>query len=132
MTMEKGVLLVHVPISPDVASLSPPLGLLYLTSVLRAHSIPVRFFDLRNEQTPWNCVEQAVSDTHLCLVGFSCDSENIHRVLRLSNRLLMRFPHVTVVLGGPHVTHEWRPFVTDRRIVVRGEGEYSLLLLAKN
>ena len=130
--MDRSVLLVNAPIAPDVASLSPPLGLLYLGSVLGAHSIPVKFFDLRHEETSWSSVEQAVSETDVCLAGFSCDSENIRRVLHLSDRLLKRFPHVTVVLGGPHVTHEWKPFVNDRRIVVRGEGEYSLLLLAKH
>lgn len=126
------VLLVNAPLAPDSVGLSPPLGLLYLGAVLRTKSIPVQFFDLRFEESAWSSVEQAASEPGPCLVGFSCDSENLYRVLHLSDRLLKRFPHVTVVLGGPHVTYEWRPHVNDRRFIVRGEGEYSMLLLAKH
>ncbi|MCC6699767.1 MAG: B12-binding domain-containing radical SAM protein [Candidatus Hydrogenedentes bacterium] len=130
--MSHCVLLVYAPIAPDTMGLSPPLGLLYLASALRSKSIPVRLFDLRYEENSWKTVVQAVSTSEKCLVGFYCDSENLYRVLHLSDQLLRRFSQVTTVLGGPHVTHEWEPYVRDRRIVVRGEGEYSILLLAKH
>ncbi len=130
--MNRSVLLVYAPISPDAVGLSPPLGLLYLGSVLRDNAIPVQLFDLRYEETSWKSVVQAASQSDGCLVGFTCDSENLYRVLHLSDQLLTRFPHVTVVLGGPHVTQEWARFVHDRRMVIRGEGEHAMLLLAKH
>jgi radical SAM superfamily enzyme YgiQ (UPF0313 family) len=111
--------------------LNVPLALLYLGTVLRQHNIPSRLFDFQDENFSWHEVEEAIANTSRCLVGFRCDSENIHRVLQLSDRLISRYSNVTVVLGGVHVTHIWEPYVTSRRLVVRGEGEYPLILLSK-
>lgn len=131
--MDGSVILIHAPVDAPVAEpLSPPMGLLYLGAVLRQYGIPTQLWDLHYNAASWDGVEQAVSKAKHCLVGFGCDSENFHRVLHLSDRLLSRFTDLTIVLGGPHVTHVWEPYVTDQRLVVRGEGEYPLLLLAKH
>ena len=127
------VVLINAPVYADSTMRgSPPLGLLYLGAVLRQHEIPTQLFDLHHEEKSWIDVEDAVSAVDRCVVGFTCNSDNLYRVLHLSDRLLARFAHATVVLGGPHVTHAWEPYVTHRRIVVRGEGEYPMLLLAKH
>jgi len=107
------------------------MGLLYLGAVLRDNGIQARLFDFQTKQASWLDVEKAISDVDRCLVGFSCDSENLYRVLHLSDRLLSCRSNIRVVLGGPHVSHIWEPYVSDSRIIVRGEGEYPLLLLAK-
>src|SRR5512145_270703 len=109
-----------VPEAGDV--LDPPLGLVYLAAVLTQHGISVRIFDLQHHRTSWGALEDAIAATDRCLVGFTCYSNNIFRVLRLSDRLLGRFPGVPVVLGGPHVMHVWEPYLGPNRLVVRGEG----------
>ena len=130
--MAGSVVLINAPVDPDSTTKLPaPLGPLYLGAVLKAHDIPVSYFDFLHEATSWSAVEAAVSSSDHCLVGFSCTTNNLHRALHLSDRLLRRFPHITVVLGGPHVTHVWEPYVTDRRVVIRDEGEYPLLRLAQ-
>jgi len=127
------VILIYVTIDANMARhMLPPLGLIYLGTVLRVHGITTRIFDFQHETASWSAVEKAVSDAKHCMVGFSCDSNNIYRVLHLSDRLLSRFPDLKIVLGGPHVTHRWEPYVAERRIIVRGEGEYPLLLLAEH
>lgn len=132
-SIDGSVILAYVALDPVIrGDLRPPLGLLYLGAVLREHDIPTMLFDLQHEGTPWSRVEQAIAEAEPCLVGLTCDSDNIHRVLHLSDRLLSRHPNATVVLGGHHVTHVWEPYVTERRIIVRGEGEYPLLLLAQH
>lgn len=131
--MEGAVVLVRAPIDLDSTIKAPvPLAPLYLGAVLRDAGFSVSLFDLHHERTDWKDVESAVSRRRPCLVGFSAMTSNIHRVLHLSDRLLDRFPHVTVVLGGPHVTHIWEPYVSERRLVIRDEGEYALLRFAKH
>ena len=133
MSKRGSVILICTAVEPDVVEhSSPPLGLLYVGAVLRQHRIPVQLFDLRRPDSPWSAVKEAIASAPHCLVGFSCYSDNIHSVIRLSDRLLSRHRGLRVVLGGPHVTHVWEPYVTPRRIVVRSEGEYPLLLLAKH
>lgn len=130
--MQGCVLLINAPMVSDEAVFSPPLGLLYLGAVLREQAIPVQFFDMRFREHDWAAIERAAEETAPCLAGFTCDTESLHRARHLSQRLMDRFPHVTTVLGGTHVTHEWAPFVTERRMVVRGEGEFALLQLASH
>jgi len=130
--MDGSVILIYAPIDAAAARYPrPPLGLLYLGTVLQDQGIFPQLFDFQHQDTSWKGVEAAVARAERCLVGFYCDSENIFRVLNLSDRLLSRYPHVRIVLGGPHVAHVWEPYVTENRTVVRGEGEYPLLLLAK-
>jgi len=130
--MDRSVALIHAPVDMDSTMKVPaPLGLLYLGAVLRGRGIPVCLFDFHHEGTSWAAVEAAVGASERCLVGFSCRTNNVYRALHLSERLLARFANVTVVLGGPHVTHLWEPYVTGRRVVVRGEGEHPMLLLAQ-
>lgn len=117
--------------APTGKYLPPPMGILYLAATLRQHQIPVRVFDFQFEKTSWRELEKIVDSTTSCMLGFSCDSNNIHRVIQVSNRLLKRYPHLYVVLGGHHVTHKWAPYVSERRVVVRGEGEYPALMLAR-
>jgi anaerobic magnesium-protoporphyrin IX monomethyl ester cyclase len=132
--MTSRVILINAPafIKHNAIILKPQLGLLYLAAVLKGHHIDTRFFDFQYHATSWKSIEKLISETERCVVGFSCDSDNIHRVLHLSDRLLSQFPKLTIILGGHHVTHIWEPYVTKRRLVVRGEGEYPLLLLAKH
>ena len=131
--MDEQVVLINAPVDADSAMRgSPTLGMLYLGGVLKEQGIPVAFFDMHYEGESWADVEKAVAGAERCLVGFTCNSDNIHRVRLLSDRVLDRFPHASVALGGPHVTHVWEPYVTDRRFVVRGEGEYAMLLLTKH
>jgi radical SAM superfamily enzyme YgiQ (UPF0313 family) len=130
--MPGSVVLIHAPVDPDSTTKVPaPLGPLYLGAVLKAHDIPVSYFDFLHETTSWSTLEAVVDASDPCLVGFSCNTNNLYRTLHLSDRLLKRFPHATVVLGGPHVTHVWEPYLTDRRVVIRDEGEYPLLRLAQ-
>jgi anaerobic magnesium-protoporphyrin IX monomethyl ester cyclase len=132
-TMDRSVILINYPVYIDFSSrLRAPIGLLYLGAVLKDNGIPTKVFDFQTEQSSWSDVEKAITDVDRCLVGFSCDSENLHRVLHLSDRLLSCHSNLKIVLGGPHVTHIWKSFVSNRRIIVRGEGEYALLLLAKH
>lgn len=130
--MASSVVLVHAPLEMDsTLKTAPPLGLLYLAAVLRDNGFRVAFFDLHYERTSWADVEAAVASSAPCLVGFSCSTNNQHRVLHLSDRLLERFPQATVVLGGPHVTQRWEPFIGERRMVIRDEGEWAMLRLAE-
>ncbi|MGC9261096.1 MAG: B12-binding domain-containing radical SAM protein [Phycisphaerae bacterium] len=107
------------------------LGLLYLGTVLRQNGIPITIIDMRSGTSCIESLSAEVNKADRCLVGFTCDTDNIHRVVRLSDELMQRHTDLTVVLGGPHVTCQDEPYITERRCVVRGEGEFALLTLAR-
>ncbi len=129
--MDKKVILIYAPqdIGPGLLH-RPPLGVIYLATLLKKKGFLVEIFDFQRARPTWSDLEQTISNSQYCLIGFSCDSDNIHRSVRLSNRVLNKFDHVKIVFGGPHLSHIFTPYVDKRSFVIRGEGEYPLLLLA--
>ena len=126
------VLLINLPAFWKPADyLRPPLGLLYIGATLRRHGFAVRLFDFENKDTSWEEVEECLRQGPRSLLGFTCDTDNIFRVFRTSRRVLAQYENAQVVLGGPHVSHAGTPYVSDRCMVVRGEGELPMLRLAE-
>ena len=121
-----------MPVSVPGGRERPPLGLLHIGAALRQAGFGVRLFDFQDARTRWEDVEECLAASRIPLVGLSCDSDNIFRVLRMSDRILSRFPEARVVLGGPHVTHSSEPRPSARRVIVRGDGELPMVLLARH
>jgi anaerobic magnesium-protoporphyrin IX monomethyl ester cyclase len=109
----------------------PPLGLLHIGAALRHAGFHVRLFDFQDARTSWEEVEECLSAGRRPIVGFTCDSDSIFRVLRMSEKILSRFSSARVVLGGPHVTYSGEPYISERRMVVRGDGELPMVMLAE-
>lgn len=66
------------------------------------------------------------------IVGFSCYIWNITETIAVINRLKKILPSVKIVLGGPEVTYETKPFMEQHPeidFVVVGEGEQTFLEL---
>jgi len=83
--MDRSVVLIHAPVDMDSTMKVPaPLGLLYLGAVLRGRGIPVCLFDFHYEGTSWAAIEATAGASERCLVGFSCSTNNVYRVLHLS------------------------------------------------
>ena len=110
----------------------PPLGLLHIGAALRKAGFRVRLFDFQETRTCWEDVEAELGACRQPLVGFTCDSDSIFRVLRLSEKIRSRFPQAQIVLGGPHITQVGERYVAERRLVVRGDGELPMTLLAEH
>ncbi len=111
--------------------LNPPMGLLYIASVLRDDGFRVMVLDFQNQDTSLACLIDRVRQDRPAWVGFTTNSDNIHRVLRLRDAVLRTDPSVLCVLGGPHVSEAPESFVSRRTAVVEGEGEYSALRLTR-
>jgi radical SAM superfamily enzyme YgiQ (UPF0313 family) len=108
-----------------------PLGLLYLSSVLIKNGIATEVYDFQDHDVSWTQVEESIQRSERCLVGFSCDSDNIYRCLRNARRLLERYNHIKVVYGGAHISSTSEVYVGEREFSIKGEGEWPLLVLAK-
>ncbi|GAX89875.1 B12-binding domain-containing radical SAM protein [Effusibacillus lacus] len=66
------------------------------------------------------------------VVGFSCYIWNIQETVSVIKHLKKVLPEVKIVLGGPEVTYETRPFMEQHPyvdFVVAGEGEQTFLEL---
>lgn len=120
----------------------PPLGLAYLASVLDASGHKVEILDrdmvLRKNELDFDKVDAVtlskIREFKPGIVGISVTTPNMPDVTHTSELIKKSFSDIMLVAGGPHVTGE--PVSTLQEaphidIVVRGEGEYTLLELAE-
>lgn len=112
--------------------LSPPLGLAYIGAVLLQHGYSVTAEDCN--LTDFNPVRmrRLLEDRAPRIVGISVSTETYLSALRIAAMAKDVDPAVTVVVGGPHasVMHRDVAAMRDVDIVVRGEGEYTMLAIA--
>lgn len=101
----------------------PTLGLLYLSSHLKAKGFAVDLFDSTFETLP--SFEAHVRQSRPNLVGLYCNLMTKQNILKMIQ--ICKDVNATVILGGPeppHYAEEYLNFGAD--VVVIGEGEVTL------
>lgn len=113
------------------SSMVPPLGLMYLASVLRDQGHPVRLLDTRLS-SDWGADVDAASDG-AGWVGVSALTVERASMKAIARRIKARRPGLTVVAGGPHATAFPADCLGEPAIdaVVVGEGESVIGDLAR-
>ncbi len=108
----------------------PPLGILYLASVLEKGGYAVKVYDMtlaHHRVIPPSVVEDAsfVGIT-VCTPGYAHAKEVREYVKAVD-------PDIPLIMGGPHVTFTAEETVKEKiaDVVVRGEGEETILELAQ-
>lgn len=131
------VLLVNAPVgevsAATHAALHPPLGLGYIGSVLRerGHSVSAR--DLNVTGMNPAVVKRAINQSDADILGVSAHTETYPNALKIAQKAKEEFPHLTVLLGGPHasVNDAEAASVGVVDYVVRGEGELTTAELVR-
>lgn len=74
-----------------------------------------------------------INETGATIVGLSIITPNRHEVFSIIEHLAVEFPGITIVLGGIHVTVEYKKILEQYPwlIAVLGEGEEALLALVQ-
>ena len=112
----------------------PPLGILYCAGVLKEGGIEVSLLDQPAKGFSLDQTVKWVKKEDPDVVGFSVLLSTAKEAPKIAERVKAENPNVTVVFGSHHSTFnahrilEKYPFVD---IVVRGEGEYTSLEIAK-
>ncbi|MBI1949921.1 MAG: cobalamin B12-binding domain-containing protein [Acidobacteria bacterium] len=110
-----------------------PLGLGTLNAVLRRAGYDARIVNC--SAWSWRRTERFLQEERPDLFGVSVFTFNRHEAMRLAALARASNPRCLIVAGGPHATHlphhllEHYPQVD---IVVRGEGEDTLLEVARS
>jgi anaerobic magnesium-protoporphyrin IX monomethyl ester cyclase len=107
-----------------------PLGLAYLASVLEQSGNRVIVNDLNVEP---DRIDNIIKNEPIDLVGISASTPMIKSAWSIAKKVKNINKNATVVLGGPHPSAlpEEALKYEDIDIVVRGEGEYTLMDLCK-
>jgi len=105
-----------------------PLGLLYLGAVLEKEGISVEVVDL-NFHKDWG---KELSRHDADVYGIYCASSLLSSTLKVRDFLKTNFPYSKLIVGGPHATCMPESLVPYFDVVVKGEGEQTILDVVKD
>lgn len=118
----------------EVSNLDPPLGLISLSAFLIEKGYNSMVYDLNveiksNEEIP-KLLEKIESEYEISesVFGISFLTPYVYSSYEIAKQLKLRYPNSTIIAGGAHATFMANEVLeSDIDIVVRGEGELSLL-----
>jgi anaerobic magnesium-protoporphyrin IX monomethyl ester cyclase len=114
---------------------APPLGMLYIATYLRENGIDVSILDEATQGFSLRGTADWVKKENPDILGFSTCSSSGRRAAIIAERVKSENPNIIIVLGNFYATFNSEkilkkyPFVD---VIVRGEGEYTSLELAKS
>lgn len=81
----------------------------------------------------WNGIEKVLSNIHTEIIGITSVTPSFPNALKVASIIKASQPDITIVMGGPHVTFKDKCALDNGTIdiIVRGEGEYTLLELVE-
>jgi len=114
---------------PLAESPAPPLGLCYAAAGFEAAGADVKVFDyLVQEYTPEKLFSQ-ILEFQPDMVGTNSVTLNFYSAAGILKDVKQRFPNITTVMGGPHVTFDYENTLKDYPeidLIVVGEGEETI------
>lgn len=128
-------ILLTTPLSGDfpMRNPMPPLGITYIAGVLEQEGHLVKILDNYLERNNKGDIVKTIKDLKPSIVGITCNADDRFEAFKLSRIIKDVSSSIIVVLGGsfPSVCHkEIMEDIESVDIVVRGEGEYTLLDIA--
>lgn len=133
------VILVNPPMDFEVAlgkakgiadyTVMMPMGISYIAATLLKNNIDVKIIDGYAERLSIEEMVEKITKTEPSVVGISCVTPVVPIVHTIARRIKEKDEGIKIVLGGPHPSCLTEEVLADKNIdlVVRGEGEFSLL-----
>jgi len=112
----------------------PPLGLLYLGTVLQGEGYEVRVIDNARIGSPVERLAERVKKENPDVVGVSALTPTFKQAIKIAQGIKEKNPDVKLVFGNYHATFEYKKLLKKYPIVdcvVLGEGERTFLELVK-
>jgi radical SAM superfamily enzyme YgiQ (UPF0313 family) len=116
----------------NTASIYPPIGLTYISSVLESNNFESKVIDANMLKASNEKLIKIISSQTPEFVGISANIVTAKSAMELAALIKRNFKSVTVVCGGPMPTLFPEKFLSVCDIVVRGEGEETFLEIVKN
>lgn len=122
---------VHPPFK-NYAVVSPPLGLAYLSAVLKRLSIEVSVIDANAERLSVEKIVQKILDIRPDVLGITMTSPQANISLEIIRRIKSKLD-IPIMVGGPHPTVMEEELAKDHGIdiLVRSEAEETIAELYK-
>lgn len=112
---------------------APSLGIGYMASVLEQNNVDVDVIDASALELGYDEIGEEILKRNPDIVSISALTPTIGVALDSADKIKQVKPDTIVVLGGYHPTFEYESVLEEKSvdIVIRGEGEYTLLELVR-
>lgn len=109
--------------------IAPPLGIAYMAAVLEENQIPVNVIDASALDMGWDEIKNELKTSKVDVIAITALTPTIEKAIETAQLAKETCPDAVVVMGGYHPTfnHEELLEYDFIDIVVRGEGEYTML-----
>lgn len=110
-------------------SYCPPLGIGYLAACLESRGAHVIVLDMNTSLHDDAYLSSLIVSHKPLMVGFSSYTQNYALALQTAERVKRLCPDTFVIMGGPHVSYEYRDALSHDFIdaVARFEAEYAIV-----
>lgn len=111
----------------------PPMGVLYIASMLEAQEHTVDFIDMDIEEMDSDGLLAHIQKTSPELVGFSCVTPTVELGWELSKQIKESFPNIFTVIGGIHATIDPDNTLSKEGVdaICIGESEHTVCEMVK-
>jgi anaerobic magnesium-protoporphyrin IX monomethyl ester cyclase len=116
-----------------IGVVAPPLGIAYMAAVLEENGINVSIIDASALEMTWEDLEAELKMAPPDVVAITALTPTISQALKSADITRKTCPDALVVMGGYHPTFNYEEVLESDSVdvVVRGEGEYTMLDLVK-
>lgn len=113
--------------------IAPPLGLAYMAAVLEENHFSVNIIDASASDMTWDEFEESLKNSNPDIIAITALTPTIEKALKTAKKSKNLFPDSIIVMGGYHPTFNFEELLNYEfiDIVIRGEGEYTILDLAQ-
>ena len=135
-TNKAKIALVNTPLLEGVTHhpFFPPLGLAYMAAVLEQNDFEMKIIDCAVCEMNHEKLKAELDSFQPTIVGIGAFTQTVESALKSAHVAKEACPDAKVLMGGPHATFADKQILTDEKevdIIVRGEGEETILELAK-
>ena len=132
------VLFIYPPISKheryssdigEVGGAQIPLGIYYIASYVRNHGFQVHCIDAEAQRLENSEIVSKIKEKTPDIIGLSSTTVAFQRTVALAHEIKVAFPHLPVVIGGPHATSNIQNVMNNPVFdyLIYGEGEETFV-----
>jgi radical SAM superfamily enzyme YgiQ (UPF0313 family) len=135
-TQNRKIALVMPPLLQDIGHhpLFPPLGLSYLAAVLDQNGFEVKIVDCPVNRFDYDKLKNELAAFQPNIVGIGSMTPIAEASFKSAQAAREACPEAQIIMGGPHATFQGKDILATEKsvdLIVRGEGEETLLEIAK-
>ena len=116
-----------------IGLVAPPLGIAYIAAVLETGGVEVKIIDAPAVEMDYETIQKEVKNYSPDIVAITSVTPTLSSALKVARMSKEASPGTLIILGGYHPTFTYPELLKYDYIdmVVRGEGEYTMLELVQ-